>query len=287
MIERVRYVNHLGASVELNANGVRVNTGELNDWELQASTLNGCIAGFTRDVMEKPVAGIVFKHDSTAALAKLDEFYEVAIVDTDDNGLDEPEYGRLIIGDWYVLCWMRAMATDRTWMRDAADFNMVLISDKPLWTREKTQTFIAEKDGSGLDMGFDYPHDYSASWFSGIVRNASPRRCPVRITVAGPTDGWHVRIADNVYSVSRTLDADEMMVIDGRDESIVHIDSLGNQKSAFGDKAGVYMDGSGSFVFESVPPGDSEIEWNGVDKVEVLVYEQRDQRPFVETAGAL
>ncbi len=284
MIERVQYVNHLGRAVELNSEGVRINTGELNDWELQAQIMNGRVAGFTREVAEKPVAGIVFKHDSTAALAKLDELYEVAIVDTDDGDFNTPNYGRLIVGDWYVLCWMRGMTSDRTWVKDAADFSMTLVSDKPLWTREKPQTFIAEKDGAGLDMGFDYPHDYSASWFEGTVHNVSPRRCPARIAVAGPTDSWYVRIADNVYSVSRKLDVDEILIIDGRDETIVHIDSLGNETNAFGDKAGVYMDGSGSFVFEPVPPGDSAIEWDGVDGVEVLVYEQRDQRPFVDKA---
>ncbi len=286
MIERVRYINHLGVSVELNAEGVRLNTGELNDWELQPTTMNGRISGFTRETTEKQVAGIVFKHDSAPALAKLDEMYEVAIVDADEEGLDEPNYGRLVVDDWYVLCWMRKMTKDRTYLRDAADFCMTLVSDIPLWTREEPQTFIAERDGSGLDYPHDYPYDYSASWFAGTVHNASPRRCPVRISVAGPTKKWHVRIADNVYSVDRELDVDEMLVIDGRDETIVHIDSLGNETNAFGDKAGIYMDGSGSFVFEAVPPGDSEIEWDGVDRVEVLVYEQRDQRPYVNKVGA-
>lgn len=282
MIDRVRYINHLGRTVELNAYGIRLNTGELNDWELQAATLNGSIAGFSRETTERPVAGIVFKHDSTAALAKLDEIYEAAIVDAEALETEESSYGRLVVGDWYMLCWLGGMSSDRTWIRDAADFTMVFVSDQPLWTRERIQSFKAEQDGSGLDMGFDYPHDYSASWFVGSIRNSSPRRSPVRIAIAGPADDWHVRIADNVYSVNRKLDVGEMIIIDGRDETIVHVDALGNKTNAFADKSGVYMDHSGSFIFEPVPPGNSEVELTGLDRAEILVYEQRDQRPFAE-----
>lgn len=281
MIDRVKYINHLGQSVELNAEGVRLNTGELNDWELQVSTLNGSIASFAHEVIEKPVAGIVFKHDSAPALAKLDELYEVAIVDTECAGMEAPSYGRLIVGDWYMLCWLRGISSDRTWHKDAADFEVILVSDVPLWTREKIQSFVAEEGGTGLDYPHDYPYDYAASWYTGNVRNASPRRCPVRIAVEGPTNSWHVRIAENVYTVSRKLDSGEMIIIDGRDETITHIDALGNRTNAYGDKGGIFEDGSGSFIFERVPSGDSEIEWDGIDRVEVLVYEQRDQRPFV------
>lgn len=284
MLERVRYENHLGVSVELNAPGVHLNTGTINDWELQASSLNGCIAGFDRGIMDKPVAGIVFKHDSNPALAKLDEMYEVSIIDTESDGLDTPNYGRLIVGDWYVLCWVRGIATERTELKEAADFRLTLVSDKPLWTREKVQTFLADKEGTGLDYPHDYPHDYAASWFTGTVRNSSPRRCPVKITVEGPADSWYVNIADNSYSVNRELDPGEMIIIDGRDEKITHIDALGNRTDAFGEKDGIYKDGSGSFIFETVPSGDSEIVWDGIDRVEVLVYEQRDQRPYVEEA---
>lgn len=284
MLERVRYINHLGRAVELNAPGIHLNTGTINDWALKTSSLNGCIAGFAHEIVDKPVAGIVFKHDSPA-LAKLDEMYEVAIVDTERRGLEAPTYGRLVVGEWYLLCWMRGISSDRTYLKDAADFTLTLVSDIPLWTRERAQTFIAEIEGNGLDYPHDHPHDYAASWFTGTVRNGSPRRSPVRISVAGPADSWHVRIAGNVYSVTRKLDPGELIIIDGRDETIAHIDALGNRTNAFGDKAGIYKDGSGSFIFETIPSGDSEIEWDGVDKVEVLVYEQREQRPFVEEVG--
>lgn len=287
MLERVRYINHLGWAVELNAPGIHLNTGTINDWALKAASLNGNIAGFTHEVMDKAVAGIVFKHDSRPALAKLDEMYEVAIVDTERNsGLETPAYGRLVVGDWYLLCWVRGGSFDRTYLKDAADFTLTLVSDLPLWTREKVQTFVAEIEGSGLDYPHDYPHDYTASWFTGTIRNGSPKRSPVRIAVAGPADNWHVRIAGNAYSVARKLDPGEMVVIDGRDETITHIDALGNETNVFGDKAGIYKDGSGSFIFETIPPGESEVEWDGVDKVEILVYEQREQRPFVEEIGS-
>lgn len=288
MKDRVAYVNHLGRSVDLNCEGVKVNTGVLNDWELSVSSLNGYVSGFKREMAEKPVAGIVFEHGSEPALRKLDELYEASIVDTDSEGFEAPPYGRLVIGDWYMLCWNKGSAYDRTWYEEAGDFTVTLVSDMPLWTREIPQTFVNEvdEDATGLDYPHDYPFDYAKSGLAWAVRNNSPRRCPVRITVEGPASNWSVSIADNEHKLTCDLEEGERVVIDGRDETVTLYDNLGNPENAFDKIGGTFEEHSGSYIFEPVPPGESSIVLNNIDKAEVVVYEQRDQRPFAER-GAL
>lgn len=284
---RMTYVNHLGRVVDLNCDGVKVNTGELNDWMLGTMSLNGYIYGFKHEIVEKPVVGIVFKHDSEPALRKLDELYDAAIIDTDNDGFDAPPYGRIVIDDWYMLCWLKGGEFDRTWYEDAGDFTMTFTSDIPLWTREVPQTFAVEVDSDdGLDYAHDYPFDYSKSGLAMTVRNASPRKSPVRITVEGPASSWKVRIADNEYILNLTLKPGEHVVIDGRDETVTLYDHLGNPSNAFDKIGGEFEEHSGSFIFEPIPAGESTIVLDGVDAAEVLVYEQRDQRPFAERSAS-
>lgn len=284
---RMTYVNHLGVTVDLNCDGVKVNTGELNNWELGVMSLNGYIAGFKHEITDKPVVGIVFKHDSEPALRKLDELYEVAIVDTDADGYEAPPYGRIVIDDWYMLCWLKSAEYDRAWYEDAADFTMTFTSDMPLWTREIPQTFVAEVESeSGLDYSHDYPFDFSRSGLSMVVRNASPRKSPVRITVDGPATSWKVRMADNDYKLNLSLQPGEHVVIDGRDETVTLYDHLGNPTNVFDKIGGKFEEHSGSYIFEPIPAGESNLVLDGVDAVEVLVYEQRDQRPFAERVAS-
>lgn len=284
MKSRVTYINHLGKTVDLNCDGVKINTGELNDWELEVSSLNGYISGFRRDVVEKPVAGIVFEHSSVPALRKLDEMYETAIVDTDFDFTEEPTYGRLVIDDWYMLCWLKGDAYDRTWFEEAGDFTMTLVTDEPLWNREVSQSIrnIIDEEESGLDYPHDYPFDFSKSSLVSTIRNASPRRSPVRITAEGPATSWSVSIADNEYKLNLDLKDNERVVIDGRDETVTLYDNLGNPSNAFDKIAGKFEEHSGSYIFELIPAGESNIVLNEIDAVEVVVYEQRDQRPFSE-----
>lgn len=284
MKDQVTYVNHLGKTCDLNSEGVKVNTGELNDWELGVSSLNGYVAGFLREITEKPVAGIVFKHDSEAALRKLDEMYECAIVDTDNDDFEEPTYGKLIIGDWYMLCWLKGAEYGRTWYEDAGDFNLTLVTDEPLWNREIPQTFknMEDEESTGLDYPHDYPFDYSKSNLAFNLQNASPRKCPVRITVEGPATKWDVRIDDNIYTMNLDLKQGERVVIDGRDMTTILYDNLGNPTNVFDKIGGTFEEHSGSYIFEPAPAGESTISLTGIDAAEIVVYEQRDQRPFVE-----
>lgn len=283
MRDRVTYVNHLGVSVDLNCDGVRVNTGELNDWELETSSLNGYVAGFLREIVEKPVAGIVFKHTSEEALKKLDEMYEVAIVDTDNDDFEEPTYGKLVIGDWYMLCWLKGAEYERTWYEEAGDFTFILVTDEPLWNREIPQTFVeTDEELTGLDYPHDYPFDYSKSDLAFSLSNASPRKCPVKITVEGPATDWQVRIDDNVYTLNLNLAQGERAVIDGRAMTVTQYDNLGNPKNAFDKIGGKFEEHSGSYIFEKVPAGLSNVSLIGLDAAEIVVYEQRDQRPFVD-----
>lgn len=284
MKERVTYVNHLGVTVDLNNDGVKVNTGELNNWQFGVSSLNGYVSGFLREITEKPVAGIVFKHSSEEALQKLDEMYEVAIIDTDNDDFEEPTYGKLVIGDWYMLCWLKGAEYERTWYEEAGDFVLTLVTDEPLWTREIPQTFInrEEEETTGLDYPHDYPFDYSKSVLAMTLQNESPRKCPVRITVEGPATSWQVIIDDNIYTLKLDLAQGERAVIDGRDLTVFHYDNLGNPKNAFDKIGGKFEEHSGSYIFEKVPAGESNVSLVGLDSAEIVVYEQRDQRPFVE-----
>lgn len=269
----VRYVGHTGIEFVLDgAPGIGMQRGEILDWEYSVQTLGGSIDCLYRD--SRPFDGVFFvgPDGKLSASERMDAF---ANLTSKDVGANEP--GRLYVGDWFIPVFLIGLEKEYALRDEVFDCRGRFITDSPRWMRERKLQFRSREDTEGIDYPHDYPHDYSPSWFSGAVRNTSPLPCAVRIEIQGPAQGWHVHIADNVYTCSKALDPGERLLIDGYAEEIWFTDKLGSASNAFDTWGGVFKEGSGSFVFERVPSGDSPISWDGCDALSITLCEERDE----------
>ena len=83
----------------------------------------------------------------------------------------------------------------------------------------------------------------------------------------------YVIIGDNRYQVDATVPDRGLLVIDGRNRTIVSYDEYGRSESAF--SRGVRSDGAN--VFANVPAGSSPVSWGGGFGFDVTLVEERSE----------
>lgn len=269
----VRYVGHAGAEFVLDGSpGIGMRRGKVLDWEYSVQELGGMIDCLYRDTRTFDGGFAVGADGSLTAAERLDALVDVTARDV---GANEP--GRLYVGDWFVLVYLISLEKKYSTGDEVFDCTGRFVTDSPRWRRERELQFRPREEVDGHDYPHDFPHDYSPSWFSGALKNTSPLPCAVRICVEGPASDWHVRIANNVYACRKALKEGERLLIDGLAEEIWFTDALGNASNAFDTWAGVFKEGSGSFVFERVPSGESPMSWDGCDALSITLCEERDE----------
>lgn len=281
MRENAKYVNHLGRSVDLNGDGVHLNSGELADWSVGYATLNGRIASFRREQRETPVSAVIACSTSAAGMAKRNEIYEVAAVD-----VEAVKPGRLYIGDWYVPGYIVASRKDRYWYTGAvAEYKLTFVSDDPRWTLEHENSF---SPGANRDGGFTYPHDYPYNYGTTMgsmaIDNPSFLPSDAKIIVYGPATNPYVIIGGNRYEVEVTVRNGGYLVIDGAGSppTITLYNEDGSTENVFHRRRGNQKKGGGSYVFEPVKPGVSAVTWDGSFGFDLILYEKRDERRWID-----
>lgn len=269
----VKYVCHTGAEFVFEGKpGVGMRRGEILDWDYSVQELGGTVECVYRG--PRTFEGEFFIGPDKGVTAS-ERLVKLTNLMSRDNGANMA--GTFYVDDAFIP--VRTLGLGKEYSEEDRVFDCkgIFRSDSPRWMRERKFQFSPRKDAKGMDYPHDHPHDYSPSWFSGAVRNTSPLPCAVRICVEGPAQGWHVRIADNVYSCKKSLDAGEFLLIDGLAEKIWFTDKLGNVSNAFETWDGTFKDGSGSFVFQRAPVGESPISWDGCDAVSITLCEESDE----------
>ncbi len=147
------------------------------------------------------------------------------------------------------------------------------VVDGGLWTMEHPR-FFAAGSGDGLNYPYDYPYNFGSGTGQHVANPGSPP-APVVITVYGPAEGPKVVIAGNSYEVDAAVDAGGRLVIDGLAKTITLYDAYGRAENAFSTRRGVQREGSGSYVFQRVPRGQSPVSWDGGFSFEARVVEVR------------
>lgn len=162
------------------------------------------------------------------------------------------------------------------------DLTVVLLDG--VWRRNVYTTFrqSTQASTSYLNYPYDYPYDYMAMPKAGVAVNNEHTPSPIRLRIYGPCSNPVIRIAGNRYQVDVDVPSGSRLEVDGADDpkTIRLIDQSGTVTNVF-DK-GVRGDGldKGSYVFQPIPPGSHEVNWQGFD-FELGVVAERSEPPWI------
>ena len=215
------------------------------------------LTGITRGAREETVA--VKIHDSTATLDLLRRLADA------DMAAGTP--GTLVAdGEWETRAWI-AKSEPQSITPTMVETQLTIVLADGVWRRGTTEHHDPRADKAGGDL--DYP-------------NATGMPQPVKLTIFGPCVNPYVIIGTNRYEVDATIPAGSRLEIDAASDSrtVTMISDTGLRTNLFGKAVRGTGRGSGTYIFEPLPPGMSTISWAGGFKFDLTAIEERSEPPW-------
>lgn len=151
------------------------------------------------------------------------------------------------------------------------------------WWRLVQRTFAIDTsggDGAYLDYPFDYEYDYQKTSYTGSVTPSVLTPSDVYIVVYGPAVNPYVIVGGNRYEVDVTVPAGGYLTVDGRDKTIQLTLADGTVQNAFSYGVRGGGAGGGSYIFERIPAGTSEVTFDGSFGFDLGWYEEEGEPPW-------
>jgi len=231
------------------------------------------LTGITRKTRETNVT--VRIHDSPATLDLLRRLADA------DMAAGAP--GTLVAdGEWETRAWI-PKSEPQSITPTMVETQLAVALLDGVWRREITTHHDPRTDaGSGLDYPHDYPHDYGGMSILGTVANASGMPQPVKLTIFGPCVNPYIIIGTNRYEVDATIPDGSRLEIDAASDSrtVTMLSDTGLRTNLFAKAVRGTGRGSGTYIFEPLPPGMSTISWAGGFEFDLTVIEERSEPPW-------
>ena len=275
MIEKFKYINHLGESLEFGTGSLFANENKLRDYEWDAESKNDKISGFKKKKVSKSFSAFVKCSTAEEGIKMRNEIFEVAEKDILAN-----KAGKIVIGDYYLKCFITGISKSEYLISNQyMEFDLKIQTDSPGWIKETAYLFRMGKAGDGeeyLDFSYDTPFDYKSSLAIKELNNDNFIDSDFRIVIYGAVVNPLIRIGNHEYSVKVDVGTNEYLTIDSINKSIYLTRNNGEQINCFNNR------NKDVYIFEKIPPGVSVVasENEGL-KFDITLLEERSEPKWI------
>ena len=276
MLEKVKYKNHLGEVLSFGENGIFVNYNDLHDYEWDAISNNNKISGFSKGIVERTIPIVIACLTEEEGLETRNKLHEIC-----EKDVLALKYGRLIIGDFYLKCYVKASKKSEFLInKKYMQVDLVITTDTPSWIAESTTMFRKateekELDGEWLDYPHDYEFDYASELNSKQLLNQNFIGSEFRMIIYGGCKNPSINIGGHIYQVNAELSEGEYLTIDSIAKSIVLTKYNGEQVNKFNER------NRASYIFEKIPPGEHAVVWEGSFGFDITLLEERSEPKWI------
>ena len=123
----------------------------------------------------------------------------------------------------------------------------------------------------GADYAFDHAYDYATNIYGGTIHCDSVGKNEFRLLIHGEAVNPYIKIGDHEYQINGTVGAGETLLIDSALKTITLTTASGNTMNWFDKRS------RDSYIFEPIPPGDSDVLWNGLFRFDLTIIEKRSE----------
>ena len=266
-----RYTNHLGESIDLMCDASYITDCDLRDWSWSYDAVAGEITRFYRDFESKTVP-FVFG----GTLGGRDELNDVF-----DADVAYMEPGTLSLDGWSRRCFPVASRKMSRWVNPRfMEYEVDLVFVDAMWASYSEREFqIVSAGAGGLNYPHNYPHNLGSSRRTSFFELDAVRPCDFRLTVYGHASNPYVTIGGNTYQVNVDLADGDILVVDSREKLVEKRTNAGDVSNVF-DARVKAKEGSGSFIFEKIRPGYSDVAWDNSFGFSLGAYIERSEPPW-------
>lgn len=277
MLDSMRYVNTNGEEILIgnisNKNDkIFANYNNIRDYVWSYRQENNKISGFNRKITEKTLP-LIIKRNTADRMLPIFEY---------DINKNMP--GKLYISERYLECYIYGVVTSMYLVRsDYIKITLKIVSDTPIWIKEKTVNMVPVISNSGFDLGIlqtqilDLGMSTTGGIVSGfdlgttsskIIENYSNFPAAVKIVINGPCSAPRIIIGENLYQVATTLSSGEKLIIDGFKKKTSKVLNNGKEENVF-SKRNTY-----SYIYKKIQAGVNLLSWDSQFIGEITVYEE-------------
>lgn len=269
MLEKLKYVNHYGKTINFGENGIFVNYNDLRDFSWDFESYNNRISAFSRGITKKSLPVIICCSSESEGIQKRNELFELA----EEDVLTE-EHGKIMVGDYYLKCYVTGRKNSRYLIREGyLETTLTIVTDYPMWVKEDRTRFLPgiERTGTDLEYPYDFAHDYSNSMNNKKLLLSALVPVDFELVIYGACADPTVMIAGHVYNVGVTLATGEYLVINSRTKKICRICTDGAVENVF------HLRNRDSYIFQKIKPGSVSVIWSGLFGFDVTLYIERSE----------
>lgn len=272
----VKYINSLGAELNLNDGAYFVNDNDLRNFAWGYTVTNrpsgqgGTVKAFTRYAVEKSM--------NIAIRGTAEQFKERMnrLLSLTEPDIYSKSPGRLYLDAQYIVCYMSISSEIRKYSRKAnfAEKALKILAVEPFWHLETKHIFTPGADAElpgGMKYNLRFPYRFGTGYSNQIVNNLHYVDTPAIITVYGPVENPVLYIAGNQYAVTITLAESERIEINQLARTIEKIDISGTRYNLFDQRDKVHD------IFKPVPPGQVSVQYSGDWRFDVTLIQQRSE----------
>lgn len=275
-MHRLSYVSGSGgAEVSLDCRSALAGTAagiRGREWEYTIGYMS--LSGATRAARECSLS-VAFMRPASA-----DELRRLA-----DRDMSEGTPGRLEVDGWSQRAYV-TKAEPSSISRSHVTMSLTVVLLDGVWRKGHTEQYMpshaADGVGDSLDLPYDLPYDLGAPSARQYIEAGEWGAAPLKAVVYGPCINPAFRIAGNRYAVDATVQDGGRIEIDPlaspRRVTIVNAD--GSTADAFPRARRGDGLGGGEYIFQPLPPGRHEIEWDGSFGLDLTWYEEEGEPPW-------
>lgn len=267
----LKYVNHLGETLEFNGKNFFTNSYVLRDYAWNYDNEFNKIKNLnTSGLTSKTLQVSIHASGKDEAYRLFNFFFEIF-----EKDVLAKTPGKFYIGNYYFSCYVISSAKKSfESAQNLLNLDLTVLSDTNKWVRETSYDFSKNQIISGHGYAYRYPYRYSSGTIKTFA-NEALNDSNFKLIIYGSCSNPGVYIGDHLYSMDILIEKNERVEIDSREKSILKIQSDGTKVSVLNFRNRT------SYIFKRIPTGVIPVSWNNDFGFDITVYDERSEPAWI------
>lgn len=277
MLNKGKYVNHLGQTFTFGFNGIYASNYTLRDYAWQYDSLYGKLANFHKGITDRSFTIVIHADSDEAGVALKNTVFSIFEADVLAN-----RPGCIVDESGYKCEGFIISSEKARWLYEKKHLviNAHFLSENPNWVKVETRRYSPEHEEDIPETAKKYSYSYGGltythSYFANIIKNGSIVPLDMVLRIFGPVSNPLVTVGPNAYQLNIVLATGENAEINTRAKTIVKNNEFtGTSENQF------WTASNNSYIFEKIPVGQNGVMWNGSFNFEIDLIDERSEPPW-------